>query len=269
MDKIKYMELSIIILNYNTKKLLQQCLEGLKSLQLPYGYEIIVVDNASKDGSVEFLLALEKQISGLKVILNKKNLGYAAGNNQGIKISSGKYLLILNPDVVVHGDSIIKLCQFMETYQDAAICGPKLLNPDRSIQFSCRKFPKWYTPILRRTPLGIFAKKALRDYLMIDYDHSQARPVDWLLGACLLARRQAMDKVGLMDEKFFLYFEDIDWCRRFHQSGWQVYYVPEAEMVHFHQRLSAGHIFSPAGRAHIASWIKYLWKWKGRGLPNP
>lgn len=260
--------ISIIIVNFNQKNLLKQCLKGIELVKPKLDYEIIVVDNASKDGSQKFLEELKTQIKDLKIILNKKNLGFAAGCNLGIKEAKGKYILILNPDIVVLENSIEKLYEFMEENNDVGIAGPKLLNPDKTIQPSCYRYPSWYIPILRRTFLGKFswAKKKLDYYLMADFDHQTEKEVDWLLGAVLMIRKEMLDEVGLFDERFFLYFEDIDLCRRAKKAGWKVYYYPFSEMFHYYQRTSAKQegvlaLFSKVTWIHIFSALKFFLKW--------
>ncbi len=261
------MDLSIIILNYKAKGLVKQCLKGIKLLNLALNYEIIVVDNHSGDSCVEMI---KQYFPHVKLIESDKNRGFAAGNNLGLKEAQGKYVMILNPDITILEGAIEKMHEFMETNESVGVCGPKLINPDGTVQMSCYHFPKFMVPIYRRTFLGNlpWAKKNLHHYLMKDWDHNANREVDWLLGACLLVRRLAIDQVGLMDERFFLYFEDVDWCRRFWQAGFKVYYLAEAEMVHYHQRLSAENpglrgLFSDTTRIHIASWIKYFAKHLG------
>lgn len=233
---------------------------------LSLDYEIIVVDNASGDGVGEIL---SERFPQVKFIQSAENKGYAAGNNLGIRQARGRYILILNPDVAVLEGAIEKLYKFMEDNSQTAVVGPKLVNPDKTTQYSCFRFPKFMTPIYRRTPIGKlpFAKKDLQNYLMEDFDHSYSKEVDWLLGACWLVKKEALDRVGLMDERFFLYFEDIDWCRRFWQSNYKVQYMPEAEMVHYHERLSAQEswlrgLLNKATRTHIKSWLKYFLKYK-------
>ncbi len=260
------MDLSIVILNYKTKNLVKQCIKGIQMQDLPLDYEIIVVDNASGDEVGEMLA---EEFSEVKFIQSEENKGYAAGNNLGIKQAQGKYILILNPDVAVLENSIEALLKFIKENPQVAVAGPKLINPDKTVQYSCYRFPKFMTPIYRRTPLGklSFVRKSLDDYLMKDWDHGQNKEVDWLLGACWLVKKEAIDKVGLMDERFFLYFEDIDWCRRFWQAGYQVYYMPEAQMVHYYERLSAQEswlkgLLNKATRTHIKSWLKYFLKYK-------
>jgi len=261
--------ISIIIPNYNQKNFLKVCLNGLFKVQLKSEYEIIIVDNGSKDGSQETIKQLNNLAKGLiKFILNKKNLGFGAACNVGIKKAKGDYLLILNPDIAVLKGSIESLVKCMEENKKAGIIGPRLLNPDRSIQKSCYHYPSWYIPILRRTFLGSlgWAREKISYYLMADFDHQKTRSVDWILGAALMIRKEMLKKIGLFDQRFFLYFEDVDLCRRASQRGWEIVYCPLAEMFHYHQRDSARlgifSLFSKFTWIHIASAIKYFSKWR-------
>lgn len=261
------MDLSIIILNYKTRGLLKQCLKGIQLFDLKLDYEIIVVDNHSSDDTIEMM---RNEFPHIKLIASLVNNGHAAGMNLGIKEAKGKYLLLLNTDIAILDNTIRKMYDFMEAHPKAGLSGPKLLNPDGSTQLSCCQFPKFLIPIYRRTPLGKlpFTKKVLRRYLMLDWDHEETRTVDWILGACMIARKDAVEKVGPMDERFFLYFEDVDWCRRFWQAGYEVYYIAEVELVHYHRRESAENpglkgVFSYPTRIHIASWLKYFAKYFG------
>lgn len=266
------MDLSIIILNYKAKGLTKQCLKSLQLLNPKIKYEIIVVDNASHDGTAEMV---REEFPEIKLIESMVNCGYAAGNNLGIRKATGKYLMILNPDVSIMNNSIDVLYRFMEDHPSVGLAGPKLINPDGTTQTSCRTFPSWQTLLLyRRTPLGRLPgpRRKLHRHLMLDFDHRQNKTVDWMIGACFFVRASALSKVGLLDERFFLYLEDIDWCRRFWQEGYQVYYVAEAEMIHYHQRFSAENpgikgIFSYATRIHITSAIKYFTKYYGTKVP--
>jgi N-acetylglucosaminyl-diphospho-decaprenol L-rhamnosyltransferase len=207
-------DLSIIILNYKTVKLIKYCVLNLKKLKLPLNYEIIVVDNHGQDGCAEMI---RKNFSDVKYLAAAKNKGFAAGNNLGIKKAQGSYLLILNPDIAVFNDAIEKMYDFLIKNPEVGIIGPKLLNPDQSLQFSCGRFPDWHLPFFRRTFLGKTksGKEWLNNYLMMEWDHKENKEVDWLFGACLMIRKEALEKVGLLDEGFFMYLEDADWCRRF------------------------------------------------------
>ncbi|MBU1039183.1 glycosyltransferase family 2 protein [Patescibacteria group bacterium] len=261
------MDLSIIILNYKTGGLVRQCLRGVIEAELKLDYEILLVDNHSQDDSLSWV---QDNYPTVRTISLPVNRGYSAGNNEGIRRAKGKYLLILNPDVTIFAGSLERLVAFMENNPTVGLAGPRLNNPDGSLQYSAYSFPNFWLPLIRRTwlrHLGWF-KPLLRKYQLMDWSHQDNQPVDWLLGACLIARAAAVEQVGLLDERFFLYVEDTDWCRRFWQKGWQVYYAADVELVHFHERLSAqanfGALFKKITWIHIASWFKYFFKWRMR-----
>lgn len=262
------MKLSIIIVNYNTGALTKACLNSILSQTVPFRYEILVVDNDSSDESVPFLRSDFPEVS---VIANERNRGLAAGVNQGIAASRGAYYLILNPDIIVMPGALTSLVQFMDEHQDTGIAGGKLVSPNGRIQYSCYRFYRPSTVVYRRTPLGktAWGKHEVDRFLMKDIDRSHVTDVDWLMGACLIVRAAAAKKVGGMDEHFFLYFEDIDWCRRFKEAGWGVMYVPTARFSHYHQRSSAtsslyGILTNRAAWYHIISAMKYFWKYRFR-----
>lgn len=261
------MKLSIIILNHNSPKLVRNLLATLIAMEFPWQYEIIVVDNGEPE-----VLAKEIKASSSHVKLYEiTNNGYANGNNYGIRKSKGEHVLILNPDIYVKQDAIIKLVEFIDANSKIGMVGPKLLNADGSYQNSCTRYPDWYLPFYRRTGLGNTArgKKWLGNYLYLDYDHKEAKEVEALFGACWLIRRQAIDEVGWLDERYFLYFEDLDWCRQFRNKGWQIWYYPLSEVIHFHHRDSADKksvagVLTKLGRVHLISWFKYLRKWRNK-----
>jgi len=221
----------------------------------------VVVDNNSGDGSVQMVKEIFPQV---KLIEAKENLGHHKGNNLGIKKTTGKYVLILNTDIAIISNAIDQIYRFMEDQLQAALVGPRLKNPDGTIQMSCMRFPDKVVPIYRRTFLGRFdfAKKKINRYLMTDYDHKSTRQVDWILGACAMIRRSVIDQVGLMDEDLFLYFGDVAWCKKFFATGYQVYYYADADIVHYHKRESAqSGILSRIFWIHIMDWFKYLRKY--------
>ncbi len=264
------MEISIIINNYQTRGLLKQCLRGIYAYPPSVEYEVIVVDNNSQDGSVEMV---RQKFPQATLIDSNQNLGHHKGNNLGIKNSSGKYIVILNTDIAILDNSLDKLYAYMQANPQVALVGPKLMNPDRSIQLSCMRFPDKMVPIYRRTWLGNlpFAKRKIDDYLMKDFDHQTTRPVDWILGACIMVRQSIIKEVGLMDEDLFLYFGDVAWCRSFWQTGYQVHYFAEAEIVHYHRRESAqSGVLSKIFWIHINDWLKYLKKYSkyDRQIPD-
>jgi hypothetical protein len=257
------MDLSIIIVNYQSQEKVLKCLEALKQADLgDLAYETIVVDNAAVGDLAQVAAAFPE----VKIIKSEKNLGMGGGNNLGAKNASGKYLLVLNHDTAVKFDAVKKLYQHLEENDKAGIVGPKLLNPDGSLQYSCFRFPKLHTPILRRTFLGNFFPKHLDYFLMKDFDHAATRAVDWLMGSCLMLKREILDKEGkIFDEKYFMYFEDTDLCRRVKDKlGYDVVYHPEAVVVHDHGRGSADKPWYSApftdklAREHLKSWFRYF-----------
>ncbi|MFC1687734.1 glycosyltransferase family 2 protein [Patescibacteria group bacterium] len=266
------MDLSIIILNYKTRGLLKQCLRGIELYDMGLSHEIIVVDNASCDGTREMM---KSEFNRCVFIETKKNIGFGAGMNHGIKTAKGTYVLLLNTDVAILNNALRTMYDYMEKNQKVGLGGPRLINPDGSVQLSCYRFPSFLVALWRRSPIGKLPliKNKLRKYLMIDFNHSNSQPVDWVLGACMIVRKEAIKSVGLFDERFFLYVEDTDWCRRFWDNQWEVHYISEAELVHYHERKSAENpglvgVFSYATRVHISSWIKYFLKYKGSSLPK-
>ncbi len=266
------MDLSIVVLNYKTKNMVKECLRGIRLASPRLNYECIVVDNASGDGIEK---VMRQEFPEVKFLAAPANLGYAAGTNVGIRASQGRYILIMNPDIAVFPDTIENLVKYMDENPEVGIAGPKLLNPDRTVQCSVYRFPRRITPVYRRTPLGRTeaGKREVERYLMKDCGRDSAQYVDWLLGACLIVRREALEKVGLFDERFFLYFEDTDWCRRFWEAGWKVAFAPSSAMVHFHRRESAdsplfASLFKKTTQAHILSGIKYFFKYRGKGRPR-
>ena len=253
-------KLTVVIVSYNTRKLIRRCLQSLHAFPPSCEHEVLVVDNASRDGSIAML---RKEFPRARKLANKHNLGYAVAVNQGIETSESEYTLVLNPDIVLREGAIDALLQFMDTHPDAGLAGAKLLNTDGSLQHSCRGFYTPATLVMRRTILGrLFPRsRVIRRHLMLDYDHAASRPVDWVIGACMMVRRRAIEDVGGMDERFFLYFEDVDWCFRMSRQGWKVYYVPEAQMVHEHQRESAKPRLSRSFWAHLGSLLRFYEKW--------
>jgi hypothetical protein len=253
-------DVSIVIVSYDGRDTLSECLASLEGSDAAVETETIVVDNASSDGTPDVIRA---RFPWVRVVGNSANLGYARAVNQGIGLSSGRYVLVVNPDVTVRPGSIERLVRFMDEHDDAGVAASKLLNPDGTLQYSCRRFYTFLTLLLRRGLLGrIFRNsRAVADYLMLDYDHEESRPVDWVIGACMMVRREALRDIGLMDERFFLYFEDVDWCYRTWQGGWRVYYVPQSVMVHRHTRASAQIRLPRQVVAHGLSLFHFYEKW--------
>lgn len=240
---MKAHDLSIVILNWNVKDILRSCLNSvLESLRSVRGRELsselIVVDNASSDGSVEML---REEFPQIHLIVNDENLGFTRGNNQGIALSDGRYVLLLNPDTEVVGDALWEMVAYMEGHHRVGALGPQLLDPDGQVQSSRRRFPNLRTAYLEGTFVQQWFPEsdALKAYYVLDRSDDEAQAVDWVVGACLLMRREALEEVGLLDERFFMYSEELDWCYRAKGLGWQVVYLPTAQVIHYVGRSSA------------------------------
>ncbi|MFC1612502.1 glycosyltransferase family 2 protein [Patescibacteria group bacterium] len=262
------MTLSIIYINYNTRGLLKQSLKHLYLMRPALDFEVIVVDNNSSDGSIEML---KERFKGVRVLNAGENAGYAKGANLGLREAKGNNVAIFNADIFISRGSLESIINYLDNHMDVAMVGPKLINPDKSLQYSCYKFPKLYTPILRRSFLGntVFGKNEIKRYLMQNYNHNEAKEVDWLLGGALVARKKVLEEVGFFDERFFLYFEDTDLGQKLKNKGYKVIYLPSAVMHHLHRRESADtgilkSLFNKTTRIHIVSALKYFWKHKSR-----
>lgn len=232
------MDLSFLILNYKTKGLTRNLVQNLEDLKLPYQYEIIVGDN-SNDGTGEMLMELYGDLSHLK-FLSFPNRGYGNGNNILAKYATGKYLVILNPDIYVLPGTIEKLYQYLETHPEVGLISPQLIYGNDKVQQSCFRYYKWFTPIYRRTFLGKTAigQKDLDRFLMKDVDLTKPQNVDWLMGSFWMVRRALFEELNGFDEEYFMYFEDTDFCRRLHDKNHQVVYYPLAQAVHLHAKES-------------------------------
>jgi GT2 family glycosyltransferase len=193
--------------------------------------EVVVIDNASPDEGARIV---ECEFPQVKLVRSGKNLGFPGGNNLGYRHSTGRYFMLLNSDTVIPKGSLTALVRFADAHPEAGLIGPRVLNPDGSLQMSCRRFPTIGAGLFRNTPLGrLFPKnRYTREYLMSDFSHDEVREVDWLSGCALLARREMIEQIGLLDESFFMYCEDVDWAYRAHQAGWKVLYFPGATIVH-------------------------------------
>ncbi len=264
------MRLSVIIVSWNTCQLLGRCLETLtaelKKQQLSVENEdiaeqsaarsraessvdkrvearepqprqrsnlseIYVIDNASADNSAQMV---QEKYPQFKLIANKENLGFAKANNQALKQVTGQYILLLNPDTEIRPGALGVLMDFLDRHPKAAVIAPQLVNTDGSVQLSCRAFPSFIgmlselTGISRLMPPG----SKLRSYKMLDWHHDDEREVDQPEGACLLIRKEVFDQVGFLDEDYFMLFEEVDWCYRVKQAGWQIWFTPTAQVIH-------------------------------------
>jgi hypothetical protein len=258
-------DLTVVIVNWNVRDLLRRCLQSIEAeaSQAVGGFalEIVVVDNASTDGSVEMVRA---EFPHVRLIANDKNRGFTVANNQGLALGQGRYLLLLNPDTEVTGGALATMVRSMDGHPEIGALGPQLRYPDGSLQSSRRRFPTFATALVESTVVQEWwgDNRVLRRYYMADTPDDAIQSVDWLVGACLLVRRQAYEQVGGLDEDFFMYSEEMDWCRRIKDAGWLVVYLPTATVVHHEGRSSEQVI--PARHIHFqSSKVRYFRKHHG------
>jgi GT2 family glycosyltransferase len=267
--------LSILITHHRTPVLLKLCLksieENIGSVDIAqdrqFEREIIIVDSQAEPETQELI---KEKFPAVRFISFSKNIGYAKIVNEGIKAAQGNYILILNADIIVLKEAIIRLLEYLEQHPEVGIVGPQLLTFSNQVQSSCFHFPSLGAIIARRTFLGRlnWGKQKIKQFLIQEEDFSSPQPVNWLQGSAMLVRRKAIEKVGLLDERFFMYLEDTDWCRRFWQNGYQVVCYPTAQMAHYYYRASKKWggfldvLLNKYTRLHIISALKYFWKWR-------
>lgn len=261
------MKLSVVITHHKTPELLMLCVNSINNTIRNIAFEIIVVDSETEKRNKEFILDKHPKVNFIGF---EKNVGYAKLVNAGIKQAKGKFLLILNADIIALESAVEKLLTHAEKNTDIGIIGPQLLDFTNNIQTSCFSDPDWGSILARRSFLGKlnWGKGRLRKFAIEEWDRKSVREVDWVQGSAMFVKKEIVDRVGLMDERFFMYFEDADWCRRFRQAGYKVIYLPEAQMSHYYHRASKKWgllqdvLFNKYTRIHILSSIKYFLKWK-------
>ncbi|HZQ02948.1 MAG TPA: glycosyltransferase family 2 protein [Gaiellaceae bacterium] len=242
-------DVCVIVVSFNALPWLERCLESVA------GVETIVVDHGSTDGSVELV---RSRFPGVRLVA-QANRGMGAGNNLGMRIADSRYFFLLNSDAWVVGDAVARLVAFADAHPDTAVVGPRLLNPDRTLQRSVRGFPT----VWRLATEYLFLRKLaprtrlLNPLYVGGFAHDEAREVDWLSGAALLVRREAADAVGLFDEAFFMFGEEADWMYRFHEAGWRVRFTPEAEVVHVGGASHGGRLYVENLRGHLRFLAKH------------
>jgi GT2 family glycosyltransferase len=221
-------DLSIIVVNWNTRKLLKRCLECIYRTVENLSFEVLVVDNASGDGSSKMV---RENFSWVKLIENAENVGFARANNQAIRLSNGRYVLLLNSDTEVQPGALRAMVEFLDSRPEAGAAGSRLLNPDGTLQPSCHPMPTLFREFWRLFHLDRLLR--LASYGMGSWDLRSPREVDTVQGACLMLRREVLDVVGLLGEEYFMYSEETDLCFRLRQAGWSIYWVPEARVIHY------------------------------------
>lgn len=225
------MDVSVIVVNWNTRDILHDCLASVYSTTKNITFEVIVVDNASSDGSVDMI---KSKFPNVMLIENVENHGFAAANNQGISIARGRFLLLLNSDTVILDNAIAKTVSFADTNPETAVIGCRVLNPDRTLQPTGFMFPSLLNMLLSTTYVyKLFPKnRFFGRERMTWWNRDDVRDVDVVTGCYMLVRKKAIEEIGLLDECFFVYGEETDWCYRFRQAGWKILFTPGAEIVH-------------------------------------
>lgn len=218
-------DLSIVVVSYNTKDLTLQCIKSIRDSIKGVNYEVIVIDNGSADGTVASIQNVKLK---LKILTNRENLGFARANNQGIKVAKGKYILLLNSDTEIRQGSVEELLKFAKQSPDAGVVGSRLLNKDGSIQPSAFRFPT----INRAVSQYWLGKKGILDKYTPEGD--MPSEVEAVVGASFLITPAALKRIGFLDGRYFMFYEDLDYCRRVWKSGLKVYYLPSSVVIHYH-----------------------------------
>ncbi|MDZ7611820.1 MAG: glycosyltransferase family 2 protein [Candidatus Moranbacteria bacterium] len=270
------MQLSIIVTSYKNPALLKLCLEALRENIKGISYEVVVSDGETGEDT-SFMM--KENFPQMKFLPHKENVGFGGLVNEGLKEAKGNFCFIINGDIIVKEEkAVAKLIDYYKKNENIGLVGPKLINFDNTVQDSCFRFYKISTVIYRRTFLKkfSFAKKELDRFLMKDTNKENS-PVeaDWIMGSAMLVSRENIEKIGVMDRSFFMYFEDVDWCWRFWEKGLKVVYNPWSEVYHYHGKQSANKsvlkavFFNKYARVHLQSALKFFWKHKTLGWRKP
>lgn len=265
------MKVSFVTVCFKTPHLIRNLLKGVEAAKFGFPFEYVLVDNGG-DGTADMV---RERYPWARVISGHGNVGFGAGNNIGMREAAGEYVMLVNPDLSIFPGEMEKLLAYADAHPDIGFVGPRLLNPNGTVQKNANRFPTPLIPLYRRTALGSTRRgqQAVSWYFMEDADLSRPIDVDGVFGAAILMRRRALDEIGLFDERYWMYFEDIDMCRRAWEKGWRVTYYPDVRIVHYLQRESRVEwpwqaLTNRVTRAHIASAVKYFWKYRGQPLPR-
>lgn len=228
---MKQLDVSIIIVSWNTRDVLRNCLRSIYEQGGKTHFDVVVIDNGSTDGSAKIV---RNEFSQVTLVENLDNKGFAAANNQGISIAKGRYILLLNSDTIILDKAIAKAVSFADAHPNAAVVGCRVLNTNKTLQPTCFLFPSILNMLLSASYLyKLFPRnRFFGRERMTWWDRSNAREVDVVTGCFMLVRQEAIEQVGLMDERFFVYGEETDWCYRFSQAGWKILFTPDAEIIH-------------------------------------
>ncbi len=252
-------ELSVVIVAWRSREDVLACLGSL-SEHAGIAYEAIVVDDGSEDGTPE---AVRERFPEVRVLAKSINQGLAAGRNDALALVRGQKVLMLDADTQVHAGSVETLARFLDEHPEAGVVSPKLLFPDGELQFSCRRYPPFLLPVLRRGPYACLNSNpaAHQRHMMHDFDHAHARPVVWTMGAAQMYRAELPHTIGRYDERVSSYGgEDTDWCLRTLAAGLHVWYVPEAEVTHVFQQVTHQSRFGPKARRQLRDFYYLQWK---------
>jgi GT2 family glycosyltransferase len=255
-------DLSVSVVSFRTPDLLKRCLTAVAAERARLELEVTVVDNASNDGSVDLV---EAEFGWVRLVANQHNRGFGAAHNQALRQARGRYWLLLNSDAAPEPGALRVLVDAMDADPTLGVTGPRLRYPNGAVQPSRRRFPTVATLFLESTQLQRFwpHNAVLRRYYVQDRSDDVPQDVDWLVGACLCLRAEALRQVGLFDERFFMYSEEIDLCRRLHAAGWRVRYVPRAEVAHIEGGSSRADLAARDQRFQTSK-LAYAAKWHGR-----
>lgn len=268
-------ELTIAINGYRSPQLLRLCLRSIfEHMEASLiDYEVLVTDSATQEDTETLMREEFPEVSFSSFA---ENVGFRTLVNKSLEKAHGTYIFLINSDIILTATSVPRMLEYLKAYPDIGILGPKQLNFNETLQPSCFRFYRLLTILYRRTWLGHlpFAKRHLEWFVMADYDKKAPRGVDWVMGSAILVTREAVRKVGPMDRRFYMYMEDVDWCRRFWENGYRVVYYPEATVYHYHGKGSAkggflgSLLFNRLTWYHIRSALQYFWKYRHTSLPN-
>ncbi|HRY36358.1 MAG TPA: glycosyltransferase family 2 protein [Candidatus Magasanikbacteria bacterium] len=271
-------DITIVFVNYLMKDDIVGAVDSLVKdvASCPYTVQITVTDNSQNKDNIKEALA--EKFPQVKYIDNGGNIGFGAGNKAGFEATPARYYFAINRDTIIpeNSNTIERLVKFMDEHPKIGCIGPKLLNMDGTLQYTCYRFDFRAIFIKPLKQINFDKKyewvKKYSDYLIMkDFDHNETRPVDWVLGAAMVVRKEVVDQIGWFDPRYFMYLEDCDWCHNMWEHGWPVYYVHDIVILHRHERQSAkipgifkALLKNKTSRYHLASWFKYLWKWRGK-----
>ncbi len=256
-------DLTIVVVSWNVRELLRACLAAIGRGRGELALQVVVVDNASADGSAEMVAA---DFPWVELVASAQNAGFPAGNNLGLARARGRHVLLLNPDTEVVGDALSTLVAYLDAHPDVGVVGPQLLNADGTVQSSRRRFPTPATAFFTASWLQPFAPRRVLDhYYVRDRPDDETSDVDWVVGAAMMVRQSVVQQVGPLDAAYFMYSEELDWCRRIRDAGWRVVYLPAARVVHHvgkssEQAVAARHINFERAK------LRYFRKYHGRLL---